>query len=97
MNLGVRIVAALLAVALLAGCSAHTHMVGTGAHGLQKAEERQWYILWGLVPLNDVDSAAMAGGATDYTVHTEVSVVDFLIGIVTSIVTINARTVTVTK
>jgi hypothetical protein len=97
MKLGIRIVAALLVVALLAGCAAHTHKVGAGARGFDKTEDRQWYILWGLVPLNDIDSATMAGEATDYTVYTEVSAIDFFINIVTSIVTVNARTVTVTK
>ena len=97
MKLGIRIVAALLVVALLAGCSAHTHKVGAGARGFDETVDRQWYILWGLVPLNDIDSATMAGEATDYTVDTEVSAIDFFINIVTSIVTVNARTVTVTK
>jgi hypothetical protein len=97
MKLGIRIVATLLVVVLLAGCSAHTHRVGAGARGVDKTEDRQWYILWGLVPLNDVDSADMAEGATDYTVHTEASAIDVLINLVTIIVTVNARTVTVTK
>ncbi len=97
MKLGIRIVAALLVVVLLAGCSAHTHKVGAGAQGVDKTEDRQWYILWGLVPLNDVDSADMAEGATDYTVQTEASAIDVLINLVTIIVTVNARTVTVTK
>jgi hypothetical protein len=97
MRLGVRITAALLAVMLLAGCAAHTHVVGGGAKGMQTSEARQWYILWGLVPINDVDTAAMAGGADDYTVHTEQSVIDVLIGIVATYVTITSRTVTVTK
>jgi hypothetical protein len=97
MRMGVRVTAALLAVMLLAGCSAHTHIVGDGAQGMQKMEQRQWYILWGLVPMNDVDTHAMAGNATDYTIHTEASVIDILIGMVAGIVTIGSRTVTVTK
>ena len=97
MKLGIRIVAALLVVMLLAGCSAHTHKVGAGAQGVDKTEDRQWYILWGLVPLNDIDSADMTEGATDYTVNTEVSAIDALINMVTLIVTVSARTVTVTK
>ena len=97
MKLRVRLIAALLAVLLLAGCSAHTHMVGAGASGFEKEEGRQWYILWGLVPMNSVDSKAMAGGAEDYTVHTEMSFIDILIGMVAGMVTISSRTVTVTK
>jgi hypothetical protein len=97
MKLGLRITAALLAVMMLAGCAAHTHVVGDGARGMQTMEERQWYILWGLVPMNSVDSDMMAGDATDYTVHTEMNVIDVLIAMVAGIVTIHSRTVTVTK
>lgn len=97
MRAAVRVIAAVLAVALLAGCAAHTHVIGAGAQGTQTAEQRQWYVLWGLVPINIVDTAAMSGGAHDYTIHTETSVLDFVINIFTSIVTVNSRTVTVTK
>jgi hypothetical protein len=69
----------------------------TGARGNQTTEQRQWHVLWGLVPINTVDTAAMSGGADNYTVHTETSVLDFVINLFTSIVTVNSRTVTVTK
>ena len=97
MKLRVRIIAALLAILLLAGCSAHTHMVGSGASGFEKTEARQWYVLWGLIPINEVDAGTMAGGADDYTIHTEVSFIDILIGMVATYVTVSSRTVTVTK
>lgn len=81
---------------LTAGCAAHIHKVGKGGIG-NPIEERQWYILWGLVPINDVDTAEMAGDAEDYTITTEVSPLDAIIGIVAGIVTISSRTVTVEK
>lgn len=81
----------------LPGCFTHNHTVGSGAAGANATEKKQWYILFGLVPLNTVDSKAMAGGATNYTIKTQQSFVDVVIGIFTGIVTIQPQTVTVTK
>jgi len=81
----------------LVGCAAHTHIVGDGAQGMQQQEARQWYILWGLVPINDVDSQMMAGNADNYTIHTETSFLDFVINIFTQWVSVTSRTVTVTQ
>jgi hypothetical protein len=39
----------------------------------------------------------MAGPVADYEIKTEQNVVDFIIGMFTGIVTVNCRTVTVTK
>jgi hypothetical protein len=82
---------------LLVGCAAHIHKVGTGGQGNDMKEARQWYVLWGLVPINDVDSAQMAGSAKNYTIKTEQSPLDVVINIFTSAVTVYSRTVTVTK
>jgi len=79
------------------GCYTMNHVVGDGAKGSQVEEARQWYILFGLVPLNEVDSKAMAGGASDYTITTEQTFVDGLIGIFTGIITVQPQTVRVTK
>ena len=79
------------------GCSAHVHKVGKGAQGSDIMEARQWYVLWGLVPINDVDTNVMAGGATDYEITTQYTVLDTIISIVLSEITINCRTVTVQK
>ena len=84
----------MLAVFVLAGCAAHTHMVGEGAQGTEMMTKRQWYVL-DLTPINKVDTRDMAGGATDYTIKTEANFVDILIAIVVPAVT--SRTVTVTK
>lgn len=81
---------------LMVGCAAHTHVVGNGGQG-EQVNARQWYILWGLVSLNTVDTQDMADGASDYTVYTRQNFLDFLISIPTSILTINSRTVSVTK
>jgi hypothetical protein len=79
------------------GCSTHYHTVGKGPGGNDVSMQRQWYILWGLVPLNDVDTNDMAGEAEDYEIKTQYTILDFIIGIPASIVTINSRTVKVTK
>ncbi len=94
-----RIVAILLVAVMLflVGCSAHTHIVGNGAQGTEQVQARQWYILFGIVPLNTVSSHDMAAGAQDYTIKTEQSPLDFIMNIFTGIITVSSRTVTVTK
>ena len=81
----------------LLGCSAHTHIVGSGASSGAADEARQWYILFGLIPLNDVDTSTMAAGASNYEITTEQSFLDVIMNIFTGYVTITSRTVTVTK
>ncbi len=95
-----KIVLTFLAVAMLVsagGCFTLNHVVGDGAKGGQTATERQWYILWGLVPLNEVKSKDMAGGATSYTVKSERTPLDIIINIFTGIVTVYSQTVEVKK
>lgn len=87
----------ILVVMFVGGCAAHQHTVGAGPSTGQTDEARQWYILWGLVPLNDVDSQSLAGGAADYEIRTEQSFLDVVMNIFTSLVTVYSRTVTVTQ
>ena len=82
---------------LVIGCSAHVHQVGKGAQGYDVTEARQWYILWGLVPLNNADTNAMAGGAANYEITTSYTPIDFIIGVVAGSITISSRTVSVRK
>jgi hypothetical protein len=91
--------AAVLIVGILfvIGCSMHVHKVGNGAQGNDMMEARQWYVLFGLVPINEVNTNAMAGAATDYEIRTGHTVFDFIINIFTSVVSVNSRTVTVRK
>ena len=95
-----KVVALLLIVVLIAGmvgCMTHTHVVGKGAQGVSTQEARQWYVLFGLVPINNANSAMLAGNATDYTIKTEISPLDFVINIFTSWITVYSRTVSVTR
>lgn len=79
------------------GCYTFDHRVGDGAQNSVKKTQKQWFILWGLVPLTNVDSQALASGATDYDIKTQFEVEDVLISIITGMVTIYPQTVTVTK
>ncbi len=91
------IAAAFVMTTTFTGCFTHNHTVGSGAAGSNATTKKQWYILFGLVPLNTVDTKAMAGGATNYTIKTQQSFVDVVIGIFTNFVTVSPQTVTVTK
>jgi hypothetical protein len=82
---------------MLVGCAAHIHKVGKGAQGNEMIEKRQWYALFGLIPINEVKTEEMAGNAKDYTITTQQSVMDVILNIFTSYVTVQSRTVTVEK
>jgi len=94
-----KLVIIVMAVALLGlvACSTNVHVIGNGAQGSDVKTARQWYAIFGLVQINEVDTNAMAAGATDYTIKTEQSFIDGVITYFTSIVTVSCRTVTVTK
>ncbi len=79
------------------GCYMHVHKVGNGAQGDETVSAKQWYALWGLVPITQVDSQTMAGGTSDYEIATQHSFVDIIIGCFTGIVTVYPKTVTVKK
>jgi hypothetical protein len=94
------LIVALVAVLLVGaiGCMAHTHTVGAGSRGMgQPSTAKQWYLLWGIVPINSLDSKYLAGDATDYTVHTWVSPLDFIINFFGNYISLNVRTVEVWK
>ncbi len=93
----VTIIIMLVTLLALVSCSAHIHTVGKGAQGNQVVEARQWYILFGLAPLNEVDTNQMAGDAVDYEIKTEQSALDIIFNMFTSAISVYSRTVTVTK
>ena len=84
----------------LSGCFTLNHTVGNGGQGTEVASNRQWYILWGLIPLNNVDGEKMAlekNLTNNYTVKSQMSFVDCLLNIITGIVTVYGQTVSVSK
>jgi hypothetical protein len=85
-----------LCATLLTSCFTSTHVVGAGGSG-ETVQTKQWFALWGLVPLNNANSQQLAGGKTDYTVTTTFSFVDMVIGAITGIVSVYPMTVKVKK
>ncbi len=80
---------------LFVSCFTQRHIVGEGAKGNRVETAKTWYVLWGLVPINKVDTNEMAKGAKDYEIITQFSFVDIIIGIFTSYVTIYPMSVEV--
>ena len=91
------VVVMLASLIFVTGCMTHIHVIGGGAKSSMVEQERQWYVLWGLVPINKVDTHAMAKGAKDYEIKTEMSPLDVVINIFTSAVTVYSRTVEVKR
>ena len=84
----------------LIGCSTHVHTVGTGPQTGVSNTARQFYLLYGLIPLNSVDTGAMAGGAANYEIQTQVGPMDLVINVASAVAIagiVSSRSVTVTK
>jgi hypothetical protein len=81
----------------ISSCYTLEHTVGSGAKGNVTTSKRQWYILWGLVPLNEVNSKDLAGGAANYNVRSQHTFVDGVISAITGIITVSCQSVMVTK
>jgi len=87
----------IISLVILIGCEAHVHKVGVGAKEGKSVQVRQWYALWGLAPLNQIDTRDFVGDAKDYEIKSEKSALDIFINIFTAYVPITSGTVTVTK
>ncbi|HTA77410.1 MAG TPA: tetratricopeptide repeat protein [bacterium] len=83
----------------LSGCYTMNNTIGSGApDGAPVAEDRQWFLLWGLLPLNNVDGGKMAqdkGLRTNYTIQTQQSFIDVILNIFTGFVSVYSRDVKV--
>ena len=91
---------------LFVGCATHVHTVGYGPQTGVKATARQYYLLWGLVPLNTVDTNEMAGTdingnqIENYEIQTQFGILDIAINWVSAVTIgglVSSRTVTITK
>ena len=89
---------------LIVACSTHVHTIGTGPETGERRTARQFYLIYGLIPLNTVDTDEMADSAANYEIQTRVGIVDAGIAVGLAIVTlgvgpviVQSRTVTVTK
>jgi hypothetical protein len=67
-----------LAAVMTTGCVSHSHTVGLGATGTGRAVAHQYYLGFGLIALNSVDTQRLAPDLTSYTVETSFGFVDFL-------------------
>ena len=94
-----RFALAACACVLLQGCFTFQHTVGRGPMSTPPvvAAERQWFWLWGLMPIGDHDSATLAGSAHDYRVTTEFTFSDVVISALTSFVSFYRQTIIVEK
>jgi hypothetical protein len=88
--------AAVLAILILPGCFSMQHTVGAGPPpGNIPQVAKQWYALYGLVPLGHVDGGQMAGGARDFRITTEFTFTDVLLSSITSFFTFYRQSVIV--
>jgi len=94
-----RIALAACACAFLAGCFTFQHTVGRGVLSPQPVAvtETRWFALWGVVPMDDLDSQQLAGSTRDYVVTTKFTFVDVVISAFTSFVTFYRQTVILEK
>ena len=87
----------------LFACASHTHVVGSGPQYGNTVSARQYYALYGLIPLGiggGADTKAMAGDAENYAIETKAGGMDYVIQVLANMIiptTISSRTVTVTK
>ena len=82
----------------MSSCYTNVHVVGDGAQSGVTVSKKQWYAVWGLVPIGqEADTKLMAGGKEDYTITTTHSFVDLVISAVVGIVSIQVKTVEVQK
>lgn len=87
-----------IAVALsvaASGCVSHQHVVGLGPTGIGSISERQYYVLFGLLQVNEVDTQRFAPELTSYTIDTRFSFTDLVLSTLMLPLTVTTRTVTV--
>ena len=65
-----------LTALMASACVSHTHVVGLGATGTGNTVARQFYLFFGLFPVNTIDTQRMAPDLTSYTVETSFGLVD---------------------
>lgn len=85
----------LLLLLSTSGCLLHRHTVGDGPHGGEVRVHRQWYAMWGWVPMGSFDSSEVVGAASDYRVTTKYGVRDHFVNLFTFPFTFVRRTVVV--
>ena len=87
----------ILALTMLVGCMTHEHIVGTGAATGYTESAKQWYLIGGLIPLNNVDTKAMSGDSENYKIITQTTLIDAILSGIGGVATLQVRTVQVIK
>ena len=90
-------VAGLVLLTSATGCFTQSVEYGSGGTGASEQEFNQWFALWGLVPITQIedDVEAAVGSSTDYTLTSEFTEIDCVINIFTSFVTIYRKSMIV--
>lgn len=68
---------------MLSSCYTYTFAVGSGAKGDKEVIEKNHFLIGGLVPLEQSDPKAMAGGADNYDVTVTHTFIDGLLAGIT--------------
>jgi hypothetical protein len=75
------------------GCMVHEHRVGAGPAGVGAASFRQYYLLFGLMQINDVDVQRALLGKPSFAVTTSFGFTDFLLTTLLAPLTVCTRSV----
>ena len=88
----------LIMIITLSSCYTFKMDIGKGAPktNTETVHKKKWHLLWGLSSLNTVDAKKMAKGAKDYTIKSQVNVLDILMGLPT-LYFLRSQTVSVKK
>ena len=79
LNVGIALVLAIS----LSSCYTYTFSVGSGAQTGVTVTEKNHFVVYGLAPIKISDPVKMAGGATNYTVTIQHTIIDGLINALT--------------
>jgi len=74
---------ALFLAVSLSSCYTYTFSVGSGAQTGVTVTEKNHFVVYGLAPIKISDPVKMAGGATNYTVTIQHTIIDGLINALT--------------
>lgn len=87
----------LLAASLLTGCFVHQHRVGNGAAGIDEVHTREYYLFFGLMRINEVDTQRYAQDAVSYDVTTKFGFTDILITALLGPLSVTSRSITIER
>lgn len=92
------VISLIIALFLSQGCTIHRHTVGNGpikkqGSQLTIAKKKQWFALWGLVPVNTPNTEEMSGNFKDYQIKSSTNFGDMLISFFLSPFSFQTRTI----